>query len=448
MVADSKSAFIDQTVVPGDVVLDLSSMSNHTIKLGQGLRQDGDVISVMKAGKLRFSKPNKYWVESSNKRVSIIIIIIIIIIVGKWISSLFYSMYPVEDTVLGIVFDQKADNFLVDIKGPTLAFLPILAFEGGSRRNMPKFEEARRQKEGKKARIKKLDDWRDIHPQWCDRKPKKKERERKYKSQTLKVMGDVEVQCGEEKKLVEKCRNTGTGSCKELGRRLVLQSEVEEGTTLTRKEEIREGNRSMNLQTTLKELQCCLNLLGLECHRTVQGNGYDLWWYMQKIWCSLQGSLMRIFPFSELNIIYFASQVGKLMYVQVVKANADMNPELSCTDVNGKAAEFGPLKHATCLNHQLVCHEFVSSFKQSFGDKKFICQFVIYRLLSSPTCPVLEALGKKLSFEIAVGVNGRVWVNAKSPSTVILVSNAIMTSESLTGVQQRIMVEKLMQRVQ
>ncbi|XP_042477041.1 uncharacterized protein LOC122058422 isoform X2 [Macadamia integrifolia] len=34
----------------------------------------------------------------------------------------------------------------------------------------------------------------------------------------------------------------------------------------------------------------------------------------------------------------------------------------------------------------------------------------IIRLLSSPTCPVLEALGKKLSFEIAVGLDGRVWV--------------------------------------
>jgi exosome complex component RRP40 len=36
--------------------------------------------------------------------------------------------------------------------------------------------------------------------------------------------------------------------------------------------------------------------------------------------------------------------------------------------------------------------------------------FFMFRLLSSPTCPVLEALGKKLSFEIAVGLNGRVWV--------------------------------------
>ena len=31
-------------------------------------------------------------------------------------------------------------NFLVDIKGPSVAFLPVLSFEGGTRRNIPKFE--------------------------------------------------------------------------------------------------------------------------------------------------------------------------------------------------------------------------------------------------------------------------------------------------------------------
>ena len=98
------------------MVLDLSNMANETIKLGGGLRQvsvrvllfsmfmqssiyfefpsgfgnqsaivlvtgsltliffvlicqDHDAISVSKVGKLRFSKPNKYWVESSQKRV-------------------------------------------------------------------------------------------------------------------------------------------------------------------------------------------------------------------------------------------------------------------------------------------------------------------------------------------------------------------------------------------
>jgi len=38
------------------------------------------------------------------------------------------------------LFVPHLQNFLVDIKGPALAFLPVLAFEGGTRRNIPKFE--------------------------------------------------------------------------------------------------------------------------------------------------------------------------------------------------------------------------------------------------------------------------------------------------------------------
>lgn len=67
--------------------------------------------------------------------------------------------------------------------------------------------------------------------------------------------------------------------------------------------------------------------------------------------------------------------------------------------------------------------------------------------MSSPTCPVLEALGKKLSFEIATGLNGRVWVNAAAPRSVIIVANAIMNSETLSATQQRIMVEKLLAKI-
>ncbi|KAF3508675.1 hypothetical protein F2Q69_00009752 [Brassica cretica] len=67
-VSVSPTSLIDQIVVPGDVVLDLSNMTNQTIKLGSGLRQDSDAISAMRAGKFSYSKPNKYWVESSHKR--------------------------------------------------------------------------------------------------------------------------------------------------------------------------------------------------------------------------------------------------------------------------------------------------------------------------------------------------------------------------------------------
>ncbi|CAI9108555.1 OLC1v1008185C1 [Oldenlandia corymbosa var. corymbosa] len=233
---DSKpSNFIDQQVVPGDVVLDLSTMSNQTIKLGSGLRQDGDTVAVIKAGILRFSKPNKYWVESSHKR----------------------YVPCAGDTVLGIVVDTRSDNFLVDIKASAVAFLPVLAFEGGTRRNIPKFE------------------------------------------------------------------------------------------------------------------------------------------------------------------------AGTLIYVRVVKANIGMNPELSCMDASGKASGFGPLKDGYM-------------FESSTGLSRM--------LLSTPTCPILEGLGKRVSFEVAVGLNGRVWVNAESPAEIVLVANAIMKSESLSAVQQKILVEGLLKR--
>uniref|UniRef100_A0A7N2KUB1 Uncharacterized protein n=1 Tax=Quercus lobata TaxID=97700 RepID=A0A7N2KUB1_QUELO len=35
-------------------------------------------------------------------------------------------------------FPTKLENFLLDIKGPGLAFLPVLAFEGGTRKNIPR----------------------------------------------------------------------------------------------------------------------------------------------------------------------------------------------------------------------------------------------------------------------------------------------------------------------
>lgn len=109
----------------------------------------------------------------------------------------------------------------------------------------------------------------------------------------------------------------------------------------------------------------------------------------------------------------------------------------------------------SCLKLQLVFQECEIYFMINLSLLYFIYLLLtvkIYlliscRLLSSPTCPVIEALGKKLSFEIAVGLNGRVWVNAAAPRTVIIVANAMMNSESLSGTQQRIMVEKLLAKI-
>ena len=68
-------------------------------------------------------------------------------------------------------------------------------------------------------------------------------------------------------------------------------------------------------------------------------------------------------------------------------------------------------------------------------------------LLTSPPCPILEALGARMQFEIAVGQNGRVWINASKPAMVILIANAVQRSEYLSPDQAKLMVQKLVDRV-
>lgn len=68
------------------------------------------------------------------------------IILSKLCNTLCVNWWVVYSTLmyfynLKILFHPFwIQNFLVDIKGPALAFLPVLAFEGGTRRNIPKFE--------------------------------------------------------------------------------------------------------------------------------------------------------------------------------------------------------------------------------------------------------------------------------------------------------------------
>ncbi|MFS7908631.1 putative exosome complex RNA-binding protein 1/RRP40/RRP4 [Helianthus anomalus] len=100
-------------------------------------------------------------------------------------------------------------------------------------------------------------------------------------------------------------------------------------------------------------------------------------------------------------LLRFADEIGILFLETSAKNSTN----------DGKAAEYGVLKEGYM-------------FESSTGLAR--------ALLSSLPHPVLDGLGKKLSFEIAVSINGRSWVNASQLSTVILVGNAIHKSESLS----------------
>lgn len=58
-------------------------------------------------------------------------------------------------------------------------------------------------------------------------------------------------------------------------------------------------------------------------------------------------------------------------------------------------------------------------------------------------CSLLRPLcaGAALKFELAVGLNGRVWVTAPDTVTTIMVANAIQHSEPLSDTQAHIFVK-------
>jgi exosome complex component RRP40 len=62
----------------------------------------------------------------------------------------------------------------------------------------------------------------------------------------------------------------------------------------------------------------------------------------------------------------------------------------------------------------------------------------------SNSCPVLLALGAKVPFEIAVGVNGRVWVKAGTVRDTMVVANALKNSQFVPSRLHGAMVTKML----
>ncbi|KZT11905.1 exosome complex exonuclease RRP40 [Laetiporus sulphureus 93-53] len=97
-------------------------------------------------------------------------------------------------------------------------------------------------------------------------------------------------------------------------------------------------------------------------------------------------------------------KVGSLLYARVSLAHKDMEPELECFDAQTHKAEgFGELK----------------------GGFLVQCSLKMCRLLLDPKHFLLPLLGSKFPLETAVGLNGRVWVNAQDAKHIIAVSRCI-----------------------
>ncbi|XP_065081055.1 exosome complex component RRP40 [Ochlerotatus camptorhynchus] len=99
--------------------------------------------------------------------------------------------------------------------------------------------------------------------------------------------------------------------------------------------------------------------------------------------------------------------VGDAICARLLIANRDLEPELICVDSHGKKGKLGALQDGFVFN----------------------CSINLVRKILNPKCPFLDLLAKEMAFEIAAGMNSRIWIKGKTVKETIAVGNAILAVE-------------------
>ncbi|XP_017907680.1 PREDICTED: exosome complex component RRP40 isoform X2 [Capra hircus] len=115
-------------------------------------------------------------------------------------------------------------------------------------------------------------------------------------------------------------------------------------------------------------------------------------------------------------------RVGDLIYGQFVVANKDMEPEMVCIDSCGRANGMGVIGQDGLL------------FKVTLG---------LIRKLLAPDCEILQEVGKLYPLEIVFGMNGRIWVKAKTIQQTLILANILEACEHMTADQRKQIFSRL-----
>ena len=126
--------------------------------------------------------------------------------------------------------------------------------------------------------------------------------------------------------------------------------------------------------------------------------------------------------------------LGDVVYARLIVASRDMEAELVCVDSYGKRAGMGVIGSSDPST------PLVNSSDNSF---LFTVPLNLVRKLLSKSCVLLNALGKYIAYEIAVGMNGRIWIRGKKVRDTICLANAISVAEHMTNEEITRMSNKL-----
>jgi len=99
-------------------------------------------------------------------------------------------------------------------------------------------------------------------------------------------------------------------------------------------------------------------------------------------------------------------KVGSVVYARVSLAHRDMEPELECFDASTRKSDgFGEMKGGYIVN----------------------CNLATCRSLLDRNHYLLPLLGSRLPLEIAIGLNGRVWISSDTPHNTIVIARCIQS---------------------
>ncbi|XP_030341523.1 exosome complex component RRP40 isoform X1 [Strigops habroptila] len=115
-------------------------------------------------------------------------------------------------------------------------------------------------------------------------------------------------------------------------------------------------------------------------------------------------------------------QVGDLIYGQFVVANKDMEPEMVCIDSSGRSSGMGIIGQDGFL------------FKVSLG---------LIRKLLAPKSEIIQELSQLYPFELVLGMNGRIWVKARTVQQTLIIINILEACEYMTAEQRKQALAKL-----
>mmetsp|Transcript_1267 Transcript_1267/g.2283 ORF Transcript_1267/g.2283 Transcript_1267/m.2283 type:complete len:364 (-) Transcript_1267:726-1817(-) len=150
---------------------------------------------------------------------------------------------------------------------------------------------------------------------------------------------------------------------------------------------------------------------------------------------------------------------GSLVYCRVMKgfAGGRMDPELSCKVGSGSGNNSSSSKGKSVYNDEEEDDGGASgkdwmtnegTYGPLNGGTSFRVSIGLARELLLPENAVLSALDKSgIPFEIAIGVNGMVWVNSPDPEITIMILNAIKNSEVMPEDKVRGMVKVMVKNV-